>query len=79
VSTSASSLYRPLLHACAGYLSSFSPSHVSWFILINSVAIYALLHLNTIFCPVFHPVDHQWRENIESVILILALSKLDNI
>jgi hypothetical protein len=28
VSTSASSLYRPLLHACAGYLSSFSPSHV---------------------------------------------------
>ncbi|KAG2411224.1 hypothetical protein I3760_Q020100 [Carya illinoinensis] len=27
VSTSASSLYRPLLHACAGYLSSFSPSH----------------------------------------------------
>ncbi|KAF5451858.1 hypothetical protein F2P56_026920 [Juglans regia] len=27
VLTSASSLYRPLLHACAGYLSSFSPSH----------------------------------------------------
>ncbi|XP_075644517.1 uncharacterized protein LOC142615660 isoform X3 [Castanea sativa] len=27
VSMSASSLYRPLLHACAGYLSSFSPSH----------------------------------------------------
>ncbi|CAN1786166.1 hypothetical protein LINPERHAP1_LOCUS17139 [Linum perenne] len=27
VSMSASALYRPLLHACAGYLSSFSPSH----------------------------------------------------
>ncbi|XP_057969219.1 uncharacterized protein LOC131158392 [Malania oleifera] len=27
VSTLSSSLYRPLLHACAGYLSSFSPSH----------------------------------------------------
>ncbi|KAK9273545.1 hypothetical protein L1049_018355 [Liquidambar formosana] len=27
VATSSSSLYRPLLHACAGYLSSFSPSH----------------------------------------------------
>ncbi|KAF5749271.1 hypothetical protein HS088_TW04G01236 [Tripterygium wilfordii] len=27
VATSSSSLYRPLLHACAGYLSSYSPSH----------------------------------------------------
>ncbi|ESR50586.1 hypothetical protein CICLE_v10030475mg [Citrus x clementina] len=27
VVTSSSSLYQPLLHACAGYLSSFSPSH----------------------------------------------------
>ncbi|KAI5344465.1 hypothetical protein L3X38_012342 [Prunus dulcis] len=27
VATSCSSLYRPLLHACAGYLSSYSPSH----------------------------------------------------
>ncbi|CAK7341719.1 unnamed protein product [Dovyalis caffra] len=27
VATSCSTLYRPLLHACAGYLSSFSPSH----------------------------------------------------
>ncbi|XP_031114054.1 uncharacterized protein LOC116017589 isoform X1 [Ipomoea triloba] len=27
VGTSSSSLYRPLLHACAGYLSSFSPTH----------------------------------------------------
>ncbi|KAJ4952696.1 hypothetical protein NE237_029528 [Protea cynaroides] len=27
VVTSSSSVYRPLLHACAGYLSSFSPSH----------------------------------------------------
>ncbi|XP_059649038.1 uncharacterized protein LOC132294992 isoform X2 [Cornus florida] len=27
VATSSSSIYRPLLHACAGYLSSFSPSH----------------------------------------------------
>ncbi|KAF3447573.1 hypothetical protein FNV43_RR12760 [Rhamnella rubrinervis] len=27
VATSSSSLYRPLLHACAGYLASFSPSH----------------------------------------------------
>ncbi|XP_061997440.1 uncharacterized protein LOC133715099 isoform X1 [Rosa rugosa] len=27
VATSSSLLYRPLLHACAGYLSSFSPSH----------------------------------------------------
>ncbi|XP_004308651.1 PREDICTED: uncharacterized protein LOC101297198 [Fragaria vesca subsp. vesca] len=27
VATSSSSLYRQLLHACAGYLSSFSPSH----------------------------------------------------
>ncbi|KAJ0561376.1 putative Galactose-binding-like domain superfamily, armadillo-like helical [Helianthus annuus] len=28
VVTSTSPLYRPLLHGCAGYLSSFSPSHV---------------------------------------------------
>jgi hypothetical protein len=28
VATSSSTLYHPLLHACAGYLSSFSPSHV---------------------------------------------------
>ncbi|KAI9186124.1 hypothetical protein LWI28_013988 [Acer negundo] len=27
VVTTSSSLYQPLLHACAGYLSSFSPSH----------------------------------------------------
>ncbi|KAJ6379744.1 hypothetical protein OIU76_016402 [Salix suchowensis] len=27
VATSSSTLYHPLLHACAGYLSSFSPSH----------------------------------------------------
>ncbi|KAJ7950647.1 Galactose-binding domain-like, Armadillo-type fold protein [Quillaja saponaria] len=27
VATTSSQLYRPLLHACAGYLSSFSPSH----------------------------------------------------
>ncbi|CAN0881924.1 hypothetical protein LINGRAHAP2_LOCUS14502 [Linum grandiflorum] len=27
VAMSSSALYRPLLHACAGYLSSFSPSH----------------------------------------------------
>ncbi|XP_077238411.1 uncharacterized protein LOC143879740 isoform X3 [Tasmannia lanceolata] len=27
VATSSSSMYRPLLHACAGYLSSFLPSH----------------------------------------------------
>ncbi|XP_047337665.1 uncharacterized protein LOC124941396 isoform X2 [Impatiens glandulifera] len=27
VATTSSSVYRPLLHACAGYLSSFSPSH----------------------------------------------------
>ncbi|CAK9144814.1 unnamed protein product [Ilex paraguariensis] len=27
VATSCSSVYHPLLHACAGYLSSFSPSH----------------------------------------------------
>ncbi|KAL3815181.1 hypothetical protein ACJIZ3_016449 [Penstemon smallii] len=27
VATSSSSIYRPLLRACAGYLSSFSPSH----------------------------------------------------
>ncbi|CAH9147865.1 unnamed protein product [Cuscuta epithymum] len=27
IGTSSSSLYRPLLHACAGYLSSFSPTH----------------------------------------------------
>lgn len=27
VATSCSPLYRPLLHACAGYLSSYSPSH----------------------------------------------------
>ncbi|RAL53954.1 hypothetical protein DM860_004425 [Cuscuta australis] len=27
VGTSSSSAYRPLLHACAGYLSSFSPTH----------------------------------------------------
>ncbi|XP_052211661.1 uncharacterized protein LOC127814284 isoform X2 [Diospyros lotus] len=28
VVTSSSPVYRPLLHVCAGYLSSFSPSHV---------------------------------------------------
>lgn len=28
VSTLSSSVYHPLLHGCAGYLSSFSPSHV---------------------------------------------------
>ncbi|XP_058085820.1 uncharacterized protein LOC131233204 isoform X3 [Magnolia sinica] len=27
VATSSSSVYRPLLHTCAGYLSSFQPSH----------------------------------------------------
>lgn len=31
VATSSSSVYRPLLHACAGYLSSYLPSHVSYF------------------------------------------------
>ncbi|KAJ4842301.1 hypothetical protein Tsubulata_011276 [Turnera subulata] len=30
VATSCSALFHPLLHACAGYLSSFSPSHVSF-------------------------------------------------
>jgi len=29
VATATSATYRTLVHACAGYLSSYSPSHVS--------------------------------------------------
>ena len=29
VATATSGAYRSLVHACAGYLSSYSPSHVS--------------------------------------------------
>lgn len=54
VGTSSSSLYRPLLHACAGYLSSFSPTHVSYICAFSSY----LLIFNTTSNLFYFILDH---------------------
>ncbi|KAI8545646.1 hypothetical protein RHMOL_Rhmol07G0055900 [Rhododendron molle] len=47
VATSSLPVFRPLLQACAGYLSSFSPSHVGNTPLYDFIVLVPALHLNS--------------------------------